>query len=74
MRRFGPSGSWKKNNKVLEHRNAVITKRSEDFFVDANGIDLIILLERGCFAASLPVSLDGPILLSFALLRRAIPN
>ena len=53
MRRFGPSGSRKKKkkNNALEHRNAVITRRNKDFFVDANGIVLIILLERGCFFA-----------------------
>ena len=47
MRRFGPSGSRKRKNNALEHRNAVINRRSNDVFVDANGIVLIIFLERG---------------------------
>ena len=42
MRRFGPSGSWKKKNNVLEHTSAVITRRSNDVFFDSNGIFVII--------------------------------
>ena len=38
MRRFGPSGSWKKKNKALEHTSAVTTKRSKDARFDSNGI------------------------------------
>jgi hypothetical protein len=42
MRRFGPSGSWKKKNNALEHTNAVITRRSNDVFFDSKGILVII--------------------------------
>ena len=53
MRRFGPSGSCKKKNNVLEHRNAVITRRSKDFFVDANGM-VLIMRQIGLLEASEP--------------------
>ena len=43
MRRFGPSGSWKKKNNVLEHTSAVITSRSNDIFFDSNSIVVIIM-------------------------------
>jgi hypothetical protein len=42
MRRFGPSGSWKRKNNVLEHANAVSTRRSNEIFFDSNGILAII--------------------------------
>ena len=38
MRRFGPSGSWKKKNNALEHTSAVTTKTSKGIRFDSNGI------------------------------------
>src|SRR5262245_47342096 len=38
MRRFGPSGSWKRKNNVLEHTSAVIPRSSNDVFFAVKGI------------------------------------
>jgi hypothetical protein len=37
-RRFGPSGSWKRKNNVLEHTSAVIPRSSNDVFFAVKGI------------------------------------
>src|SRR5262245_18609240 len=57
MRRFGPSGSWKKKNNALEHTNAVTTRRSNDVRFDSNGI--LVIIEY--FAASVPLAVAPPL-------------
>src|ERR1041385_4685560 len=36
--RFGPSGSWKRKNNVLEHTSAVIPRSSNDLFFAVKGM------------------------------------
>jgi hypothetical protein len=53
MRRFGPSGSWKKKKSVREQASAVIPRRSNDFFVDVNSIEAVLYRKKYSLAITI---------------------